>query len=287
MTESLLTDVTPTHSSAAASSTHEVPVFFVALGRAGLAARGLVYITIGVLAAMAGLGLGRGEIVDQRQAIRALGDSYLGTTVLWGVAFGLAAYVLWRFGQALYGGREAGPGWKRLRKRLVALGSGLAYAGLSATAFKQALGRDTSGAKGDSAQQQGAEVLMSQPLGRWLVGILGAAIAGAALFQFWLAITAGFAKHLRGDEFSAAQERWTRRAGRAGYFARGVAFALIAWFFLQAALQHDASKAGGLAAALKALAAQPSGSTLLVIVGAGLAFFGVYSLIEARYRLID
>jgi hypothetical protein len=66
-----------------------------------------------------------------------------------------------------------------------------------------------------------------------------------------------------------------------------VAFALVAWFFAQAAWQNDAGEAGGLAAALRTVAAQRSGSTLIVIVGAGLALFGAYSLIEARYRRIQ
>ena len=108
----------------------------------------------------------------------------------------------------------------------------------------------------------------------------------AAIAQFARAITASFTKHLRGGELSHEQEEWARRAGRAGFAARGVAFALIAWFFLQAARQHDAGEAGGLRAALQTLAAQPSGSTLLAIVGGGLALFGAYSLVEARYRRI-
>jgi hypothetical protein len=257
----------------------------VVLGRAGLAARGIVYLTIGSLTAMAGLGIGNGKVTDQKDALRALGRSPFGEVVIWIVAIGLASYALWRFGQVLFvAGRES-DALKRWGKRAGALGSGLAYAGLSATAFAQALGSGRGG-KGDSTQQQGAAWLLSQPAGAWLVGAVGLVIAGIAVAQFKRAYTASFTKHLRGGEMTHDQEQWAHRAGRAGFAARGVSFALVAWFFFQAALQQDAGEAGGLGAALQMVAAQKSGSTLLAIVGAGLALFGAYSLVEARYRRI-
>lgn len=233
---------------------------------------------------MAGLGIGGGKVVDQRQAVGALGNSPFGDAVLWIVGIGLASYALWRFSQVLNGsgGGERAKGWG---KRAVAFVSGAAYAGLSITAFAQALGRSRGGGGGNS-QQDGAAWLLSQPFGRWLVVAVGLVIVGAAVYQCTRAITAGFAKHFQGGGMTAEQERWTRRAGRAGFGARGVAFALIGWFFLQAGWNSDASEAGGLSAALQALAAQRLGPILLAIVGAGLAFFGVYSFIEARYRRI-
>ena len=57
------------------SNDHEVSRGLVILGRVGLAARGVVYLTIGGLAAMAGLGIGHGKVGDQKDALRTLGDS--------------------------------------------------------------------------------------------------------------------------------------------------------------------------------------------------------------------
>lgn len=268
------------------SSKADVSGAVVWLGRVGLAARGIVYLTVGGLAVMAGLGLGSGKVADQREAVRALGSSPLGGIVLWIIGLGLAAYVFWRFSHVVTGGdADKNDEAKRWRKRVVALISSIAYAGLSVTAFTQALG-GSSRRSGGSGQEEGAAWLMQQPLGRWLVGLVGAAILGAAVYQFTRAITAGFSKHLRGGELSATQETWIRRAGRAGFASRGVAFSLIGWFFLRAAFQSDASEAGGLGAALHALAGQPPGPILLLVVGAGLGLFGLYSLIEARYRQI-
>ena len=255
--------------------------WFVLLGRAGLAARGLVYVVVGALAAMAALGIGGGKVVDQREAVRTMGSSPIGEIALWIIGVGLASYALWRFAQAaqLGGDRDAKPG-----KRAVAVISGIAYAGLAATAFMQAIGSSRGSSGGNSSR---AAWLMSQPFGRWLVAAVGVAIVGAAIFQFYRAFTESFAKKLSAHELTADQEQWSRLAGRLGYSARGVAFGLIGWFFLRAGMQSDASEAGGLALALRTVRSQSYGDILLVVVATGLALFGVYSLIEARYRRIS
>lgn len=264
---------------------NEVPRPIVLLGRAGLAARGIVYVTVGLLAIMAGLGLAGGKVVDQRGAVRFLGASPFGNVVLWGIAAGLIAFVLWRLSQAIRGPQKDRGTAQAIGKRLVAFGSGLAYAGIAATAFRQALGQSVG--RGRSAQQRGAEFAMAQPLGRWIVAAIGLAVIGAALAQFYRAFTAKFARHLDEHALSPLHLRWACRTGRAGFAARGVAFALIGWFFLLAAWHENARETGGLSAALQALAGYSSGPVLLVIVGAGLALFGAYSLIEARYRRIE
>jgi hypothetical protein len=253
--------------------------WFVILGRAGLAARGLVYVVVGALAAMAAFGVGGGKVVDQRDAVRWMGSSPVGDIALWIIGAGLASYALWRFAQAA---RVGSSGDSKAAKRVIALISGIAYAGLSMSAFAQAIGSSSGSSEGSRASW-----LMSQPFGRWLVAAVGVAILAAALFQFYRAFTESFAKKLSAHELTADQERWSRLAGRLGYSARGVAFGLIGWFFLRAGMQSDASEAGGLALALRTVRSQPNGDVLLAVVATGLALFGVYSLIEARYRRIS
>jgi hypothetical protein len=263
-----------------------VPRAIVLLGRAGLAARGIVYVTIGTLALMAALGVGGGKVVDQRGAIRAIGDSTFGPILLWGVAIGLAAYVLWRATQVFYGPRDDRSTKKQISKRAVALFSAVAYTGIAATALRAALGQG-GGGKSGSAQREGAALALSQPMGEWIVAAIGAAVMLAALLQFKKALTSKFSERLDDHELSAQHSRWARNAGRAGYAARGVAFGLIGWFFIQAALTENPRETGGLEQVLRTLASQPSGPVLLGVVGSGLALFGVYSLVEARYRRIE
>ena len=268
---------------AAAPDSSAPAPWFVVLGRTGLAARGIVYLVVGALAAMAGLGIGGGKVIDQREAVRSMGSSPLGDAALWIVGIGLACYALWRFAQFAKLGGKNDPSAEKPGKRAVAFISGLAYSGLATTAFTQAIG---SSSRGGGGQEQGTAWLIAQPFGRWLVAGVGIAIIGAAIFQFWRAATESFAKKLSAHELSHDEEKWSRLAGRLGYSARGVAFALIGWFFIRAGMHDNASEAGGLSLALRTVRSQPYGDVLLAVVAIGLALFGVYSLIEARYRRI-
>jgi hypothetical protein len=52
-------------------------------------------------------------------------------------------------------------------------------------------------------------------------------------------------------------------------------------------MRHDPSRARGLEGALDALASQPYGQWLLAFVAAGLACYGAYCFVEARYRRLS
>lgn len=267
----------------------EVSSWAVKLGRFGLAARGVVYAMVGILAARVAFGYG-GKLTDKQGAVHAMEQLPFGSIVLWAVALGLLGYVAWRFAQAFMDLDGKGSDRKGLMKRAAALCSGLAYLGLSTGALASAAGKPGlalgGGTGGDAAARDWTAWLLSQPFGRWLVGIVGLVIAGVAIRQLYQGITCKFTKHLRGGGLTATQEKWSRRAGRVGYTARGVAFALIAWFIISAALHSNPQEAGGLTAAFRALSQQDYGRWLLAAVGIGFALFGVYSLIEARYRRI-
>lgn len=244
------------------------------LGRTGLAARGVIYFLVGMLALLAGAGF-RGGAADQRQAISVLHRTQFGDVALWIVAGGLAAFIGWRIAQILFTDK-----WST---RGMALISSTAYSGVVATAVMQALGGGSSGS-GERGIEKRAGWLLSQPMGQWLLVAAGLLVVGVAVYQFARAYRATFAKHLRGGDLTQTQEIWACRAGRIGFSARGVALALIGTFLIRAALQKDPSEAGGLGAALASLAAQPLGSLLLAAAGVGLAAFGIWSLMEARYR---
>ncbi len=83
------------------------------------------------------------------------------------------------------------------------------------------------------------------------------------------------------------QARWVVPLGRAGYAARGVVFIVVCAFLLVAAYQSDPSEARGLGGALLALQEQPFGRALYGLVALGLAAFGAFGFVEARYRRID
>ena len=73
--------------------------------RFGIAARGVVYIVIGVLAVQLALGDG-GKATDQQGALHTIAKQPFGTVLLLAVAIGLAGYASWRLLRAALGGTQ-------------------------------------------------------------------------------------------------------------------------------------------------------------------------------------
>ena len=71
-----------------------------------------------------------------------------------------------------------------------------------------------------------------------------------------------------------------------GHLARMVVFGLIGWFLIKAALDYNPDEAVALDGALAKVALAPYGPLLLGIVAAGLIGFGVFSLVESRYKRV-
>src|SRR5665811_1624899 len=146
------------------------------LARIGLTARGLVYLVIGWLAVLVGLG-GRAN-VDQRGALTEVLAQPYGSAMLWLLALGFAAYSLWRLSEAAFGAIGQG---KKVGPRLRSLARGVAYAVLAFTARSV-----QQGVSGTQAGKQGnlAGTVMQQPGGRWIVGIVGliVVIVGCLLY---------------------------------------------------------------------------------------------------------
>src|SRR5688500_1836579 len=99
------------------------------LTRLGYAARGVLYVTMGRLAAQVALGRGggAGRRLDQEGAIAALADRPLGGAVLAVMMVGLAAYGAWGFARALLDVLGKGSDLKGLAHRFAYLVSAVTY----------------------------------------------------------------------------------------------------------------------------------------------------------------
>lgn len=259
-----------------------------ALAQAGFAAKGIVYAIVGVLAFQAAFGAG-GQTTGSTGALRTIAAQPFGQILLVLVGIGLIGYVVWRFVQAAVDPDNKGSDAKGIATRLGYAVSGVIYAGLALTAFGIVWGATmggggAGGAGGGSSQQALTARLMSQPFGQWLVGIVGALVIGAGLYQIYKGITVEFRKKLKIWEMSSTEQTWAVRAGRLGLIARGIVLAMIGGFFIQAAWQAQPGEARGLGGALAELAQQPFGPWLLGIVALGLIAYGIYMGVLARYR---
>ncbi|HUC57977.1 MAG TPA: DUF1206 domain-containing protein [Streptosporangiaceae bacterium] len=252
------------------------------LGRAGFAARGVLYVVIGWIAIEIALGQG-GTSADNRGALEAVGSTPVGSVLIWLLGIGFAGLALWRLAQAAAGGPTADE--HKLTARLAAVGKAAVYGFLSYETFRYAIG---SGAPKASDRQSvdATATLMRYPGGQAVVIIVGFVLIGAGIYLAWQAWRRKFLRSLETGRLTATQRRFAIALGEVGGIARGVVFAAAGVFLVIAGAQHNPGQAKGLDATLRSFAHTPAGPFLLVVVAAGLIAFGGYSCLEAGWRRV-
>jgi hypothetical protein len=246
--------------------------------RLGFATKGLLTVTVGVLALRHALGQG-GRLTGQEGAIRALREQPFGLAALVVLTVGLSAYALWMFVSALVDPQGKGKRIVGIVERLAFLVTGIGYAALAFGSLSLVLGR---GGVGTDLGDLAASVL-TPVLGRWLVGLAGSAVVVAGVLQMRLGVTAGFRHDLRQD-----LSPWWRRSamvsGRFGYLALGLLSLLVGSSLVRVAVQYDPSEAGGWDEALGLLSTLGEGTWVLGAAAAGLILYGVYFVLLVRVR---
>jgi hypothetical protein len=195
---------------------------------------------------------------------------------------------LWRFAQAFLGEKlESGEdtGWL---KRIGLVARGLFYTWLFAMCLSLVLNADEpiSGGGGGGGQEEdrATSFALEQPLGRWLVALVGLAIIGAGLFNLYRALTQSFRKDLKEGQMEREERESYAVLGVLGHLARAVLFSLAGWFLVKAAWEYDPEEAIGIDGALRKVARAEYGDLLLGCVAAGLLAYGLFCLVQARYR---
>jgi hypothetical protein len=251
-----------------------------ALARAGLVARGVIYILIGWVAILVALGQ-TSRHADQQGALQLLAGKPYGLVLLWLLGIGFAGYALWRLSEAAFGvtgeGNGAGPRLKSLARALI-------YAGFAYLTFEIISG--AGGASQTKKQQDLTASVMHHTGGRWLVAIAGLIIVIAGLVLVVEGIRRKFLRYLQLSQLSSRTRRLVEWLGVIGTAARGVVFALVGVLVIEAAITYQPAKAGGIDKALLTLRNQPFGEFLLILAALGLIVFGVYGLCEARWRRV-
>lgn len=242
---------------------------FQGLTRLGFAARGLLYIVIAVLI------LRTGRTEDLTGALHYLGEGS-GELMLGVVALGLGVYGLWRLADAAFGMEHPGSDWKALRQRVVVGVIGVIYLYLCYKAVRITQG--DGGGAGEAHAQAQADTVLDLPGGSLVLGLAALVLALAGASQLRKAMSCSFLRRLREG---AGQQEWIRWMGRLGYSARGVIFLGVAFLIGRAALGGNSNEAGGMEQVLDLFS-----GPLLYAVAAGLMLFGLFSLVEARYRAI-
>ena len=252
--------------------------------RAGFVARGLVYGLIATLALLVAFGK-RSQPADQEGALQTVAQQPFGRFLLGALAIGLAAFAFWCFAQAVLGERLETNEDVNVFKRLGFAALGLLYGALCVMCAAIVVGaHDPAQSGGGKGETRATRIALEQPAGRYLVIAIGLGIVGGGLVLIYFALTQKFRKELKEGQMGDVERRWYMPLGVVGYLARGVVFVLAGFFLARAAWQYDPKEAVGLDGALSKLAQADYGPVLLACVGAGLLAYGLFCVVEARYR---
>jgi hypothetical protein len=160
------------------------------------------------------------------------------------------------------------------------------YGGMAFTAARLAASRHgEAGPDNDAETQHLSARLLAAPFGRPILIAIAVGIGIAALVQIVRAVGPNRAReHLRVQDMTERQRALMATLGRVAYVARAVVLAACSYFLVRGAIDRAPREARGPAGALRAVWELPHGGVWLAMVAAGLVAFGVYAVLEARWR---
>lgn len=254
------------------------------LARIGLIAYGVVHLLVAWLAVQLAWFGGGGKSADQSGAMSTVADSPVGKPLLWVIAVGLIALAAWQAAEVF---RWRG-GWsasgktrtKAIRKSANSVIKAAVYAALAILAIKYATG---GGSSSSQKQQDATSTVLGWPGGQFLVGIAGLVLIGSGVMHIRKGMKKSFLKQIDTSKASPSALRLVTRLGQVGFPGKGVALALVGALLVYAAVTFDPSKAKGLDGALHTVLELPFGKILLTLVALGIAAFGAFLFVRARY----
>jgi hypothetical protein len=246
------------------------------VARAGFAVSGILHFLVGAIAIRLATG-GEGH-ADVSGAVEELSRQPAGTLLLWSSFVACVALALWQAGDAVFHFNRL-PRKQKLAKKLKAAGQAMVF-----VAFAVSLASFAVGARQDNSESTSdlTIALMKVPGGVMLLILAGSAVAAIGVIYAIRGFRQSFAKALRWPA-SAPARRALKIVGIAGYAAKGAALLLAGLLIIIATVQAHPEQSTGLDGGLRALREQPLGVYALAAVGAGLACYGVFQAVRARF----
>jgi Domain of Unknown Function (DUF1206) len=250
------------------------------VARAGLVAYGLVHLLIAWLALKIAWSGSAGQSVDTSGAMTTLAAQPFGKVLLWLVAVGLVALALWQVSEAVWGHRYR-RGVAKVREKATSGAMTLVYAALGVSAASVALG---SGSSSSQSEQHATSGVLALPGGRVIVVAAGLVIIGIGIAGMVRGVLKSFSEEIDTTPMSPATRVAVMRMGQVGYITKGIAVAVVGALLTYATLSFEPQKTQGLDGAMQTILAQPFGKFLLTAVALGFVAFGLFAVLQSRYR---
>jgi Domain of Unknown Function (DUF1206) len=250
------------------------------LARAGLAARGVMYVIVGWIAAEVAFHRSSQQ-ADKTGALHEISATPVGGVLLWLLVAGFIGMAVWQLAEAVYGSR--GASGRKAGERFAALVRAVAYGVIAYGVLTYALGAGGP----QSSDKQSVDLtatLLKYPGGKFLVIAIGLVLIGGGIYVAYQAWREKFRRDLELGQMRARTRRIVEWLGKSGGAARGAVFVTVGVFLIVAAAKSQPQQAKGVDSALRALAQTPLGPWLLVLVAVGLIMFGLFSCCQAKWQ---
>ena len=126
--------------------------------------------------------------------------------------------------------------------------------------------------------------MLAWPAGQVIVLVTGLIIIGVGVAGIVKGVTKSFSEEIDTSSMSPVVRKGVARLGQVGYIAKGVALGVVGGLLSYAALTFERKKTQGLDGALHMIVVQPFGRFLLTAVALGFMAFGLFAMLQSRYR---
>ena len=254
--------------------------------RVGWFAKGLVYSLAGVLAIVVWNSYApeqQGE-ASPTGAVAEVRDVPGGALLVGVLAAGLLTYSIWRLLSAAMPGTGDAESWLH---RIGYVVSAVLYAVLGYGAARLSLESSSTDTDGNRQVTDITGRLMERPLGRWVIGVVGAIVVGVGIYRVVKGVRRDVTDELDLSAIPGTRRRAVMWLGAAGEVGRGLGISLVGVFLLRSAWTYDPEEATGLDGALRRVLAHSWGGPIVVAVGIGFLAYGGFCLITFQHQRLE
>lgn len=243
------------------------------LARFGMGAKGIVYLLIGVLTALAAFGQG-GSKSGKNDILQFVSEQSYGKILLVALGLGLIGYTFYRMYQCFGNPKNHDDDAKGYFKRSAYVVSGLIYGLLAYSALRMAFG-------GTSNNGGSASTFLNSDYGNIIAFAIAIVLLGKAIYEFYVAYSGKFKEDIEHAGIDSDAQSLLTKTGKMGFTARGIVAAILSFLFFKA----GAGNSGGNINRTDAFSFLQNefGSLVMGLVALGVALYGVFMLIKSKY----